>query len=200
MSISDIVNHFPYPGLFLLLILGGIGLPFPEDATLILCGFLISEDVVKPLPAVIVVYSGILIADYFLYSVGRKYGRMIIKHKRFHKIMSDEKMTQLEDKFKKWGIFIIFIGRHIVVLRSQIMLMSGVMKISPLKYLLADGISSLLTMALWCGLGYIGGNSLQIIRRDISRFEHIVILLVIIFIMLYLFIRYFRSIRGTGKK
>ena len=200
MSISAIVDHFPYLGLFLLLILGGVGLPFPEDASLILCGFLISQDVISLLPAMIVVYSGLLISDYFLYSVGRKYGRMIIKHKRFHRIMSDEKMARLENQFNKWGVIFIFLGRHIVVLRAQIMLMSGVMRISPLKYLLADGLSSLITISFWCGLGYIGGSSLQIIRKDITRVEHIVILSGIIFIMLYMFFRYFKIMHGTGRR
>ena len=41
------VNHFPYLGMFLLLILGEIGLPFPEDATLILSGFLTAHEMFK---------------------------------------------------------------------------------------------------------------------------------------------------------
>jgi membrane protein DedA with SNARE-associated domain len=60
MSITTIIEHFPYLGLFLLLILGGMGFPFPEDTTLILCGFLISHDVVKPVLALIVLYPVIL--------------------------------------------------------------------------------------------------------------------------------------------
>jgi membrane protein DedA with SNARE-associated domain len=47
ISISGITEHFPYLGIFTLLILGGIGFPFPEDATLILGGFLIVQDVTK---------------------------------------------------------------------------------------------------------------------------------------------------------
>ncbi|MDI6727600.1 MAG: hypothetical protein QMD44_01570, partial [Thermodesulfovibrionales bacterium] len=76
-NISTLVEHFPYIGLFLLLILGGIGFPFPEDTTLILCGFLISTHVVKPVPALLVVYAGLLITDFSLYFVGKKYGRMV---------------------------------------------------------------------------------------------------------------------------
>ena len=36
-----------FTALFILLFLGDIGLPFPEDATLILGGFLIVQDVTK---------------------------------------------------------------------------------------------------------------------------------------------------------
>ena len=41
---ATLVEHFPYIGIFILLILGEIGLPFPEDATLILSGFLIAHE------------------------------------------------------------------------------------------------------------------------------------------------------------
>jgi membrane protein DedA with SNARE-associated domain len=57
MDISSIAGHFPYLGLFVILILGGIGLPFPEGVTLILCGLLISTKVIKPVYALVVVYS-----------------------------------------------------------------------------------------------------------------------------------------------
>jgi membrane protein DedA with SNARE-associated domain len=192
MPFSAIIEHFPYIGLFILLVLGGIGFPFPEDATLILCGFLISTNVVKPIPALIVVYSGLLIVDFFLYSVGKKYGRKIVTHKRFHKVISPERLSKLEDKFDKRGILLILVGRHLVGLRAQLMIVSGVMRMPPLKFLIADAISSLLTIALWGGIGYIGGNSLEIIKKDITRVEHLAILLITLLLTIFLFYRRFK--------
>ena len=46
----------------LYLFLGGIGLPFPEDTPLILSGFLTSQGIIKPLPAFLVIYPGLLTA------------------------------------------------------------------------------------------------------------------------------------------
>jgi len=192
MPFSAIVEHFPYIGLFALLVLGGIGFPFPEDATLILCGFLISNNVVKLIPAFIVVYSGLLIVDFFLYSVGKKYGRKIVTHKRFHKVISPERLSKLEDKFKKKGILIILLGRHLIGLRAQLMIVSGVMRMLPSKFLIADVISSLFTIALWGGIGYIGGNSLQIIKKDITRIEHMAILLITLLLTIFLFYKRFK--------
>lgn len=194
-NLSGLVGHFPYPGLFILLILGGIGFPFPEDATLILCGFLISHDMVKPVPALFVVYSGLLTADFILYLVGRKYGRMIVTHKRFKNIISPEKLSALEDKFHKRGILVILIGRHLFGLRAQIFLVSGVMRMPALKFIATDAVSSIFTIALMVGAGYIGGNSLQIIKKDITRIEHVAIFLVVIAIVAYIFYRYFKTRR-----
>lgn len=196
MTIQVFVEHFPYLGLFILLILGGIGFPFPEDTTLILCGFLISTDVVKPIPALLAVYSGLLITDFGLYFVGKKYGRMVVAHRKFQKIISPERLAALEDKFNKKGILVILIGRHLVGLRAQIFLAAGVMRMSALKFLIADGISSLFTISLMGGLGYLGGNSLKVIKKDITKIGHIWILVAVIMLAVYLLFRYFKSRRS----
>ncbi|GER94032.1 DedA family protein [hot springs metagenome] len=196
MTTPAIIEHYPYIGLFLLLILGGIGFPFPEDTTLILCGFLISTKVVKPLPALFAVYSGLLIADFFLYFVGKKYGRMIVKHKRFHKIISPERLSMLEENFNKKGILVILIGRHLVGLRAQIFLAAGVMRMLALKFIMADAVSSIFTIALMVGAGYVGGNSLQVIKKDITRIEHLGILVVVLALAIYLSFRYFKFRRN----
>jgi membrane protein DedA with SNARE-associated domain len=111
---APFINHFPYLGIFLLLIFGGIGLPFPEDATLLLSGFLIAHYVIIPLAAFLVVYSGLLITDFSLYLAGKKYGRRIVEHKRFGNIIPPNRLSKLEEKFKKCGSWVVFFGRHIL--------------------------------------------------------------------------------------
>ena len=194
--ISGLVEHFPYIGLFLLLVLGGVGLPLPEDTTLILCGFMISTEVVNPIYALFVVYLGILITDFGLYSVGKKYGRKIVSHRRFHKIISAQRLLLLQDKFRRKGILFILVGRHIAGLRAQIFLTAGVMRMPAVKFLVADAVSSLFTIAIMVGAGYAGGHSLQVIKRDMTRIEHIGIFLAVILLTGYLIFRYVKSRRN----
>jgi membrane protein DedA with SNARE-associated domain len=104
---TPFLSHFPYLGIFLLLILGGMVLPFPEDTTLILSGFLIVHDVMKPFPAFIVIYPSLLMTDFFLYLIGKKYGRMLVEHKRFRRIISSDRLSKLEEKFKKRGVWVV---------------------------------------------------------------------------------------------
>ncbi len=180
MDIS-IIHHFPYFGLFVLLVLGVIGFPFPEDAILILCGLLIANNVVKPVPALLVVSFGMLMTDYFLYHVGRKYGRKVVTHRRFRKIISAKRITRLEKTFRKWGVLVIFLGRHLVGLRSQIFLVAGILKMPRLKFVLADAVSSVVTISLMVGAGYWGGNTLELIKKDVE--EALYALLVLIMLM-----------------
>jgi len=192
-DIPLIVENFPYLGIFVLLILGGIGLPFPEDATIILSGFLVAHKVISPLPIFLSVYAGLLISDFFLYSVGKKYGRMVAEHKRFHKIISPDRLLKLEEKFKKGDVWVILIGRHFLGLRAQIFLVAGVMRMPALRFIIADAATALLTIAFMGGIGYVGGNSIQILKKDLTRIEHIAIVVLIVFFAGWLFFRYFKK-------
>src|SRR5208337_1199054 len=193
--VSGIIDQFPYIGLFMLLILGGMGLPFPEDATLILCGFLISTEAVKPVPVLLVVYVGLLISDFFIFLVGNKYGSAVINHPVFHKFISLQRLKFIEDQFAQKGVWLIIAGIHLAVLRAQIFLAAGVMKMSPLKFFIADAVSAVLTMTLMVGAGYAGGNSLEIIKKDITQIGHAAIVLLTTALAVYLGYRYFRDLR-----
>ena len=193
LEATTLVEHSPYIGIFILLILGEIGLPFPEDATLILSGFLIAQKVTKPLPTVIVVYCGLLLTDFSLYWVGKKYGRKVIEHRRFRRILSAERLLTLEEKFKKWGIYVVFVGRHFLGIRAQIFLAAGVMRMSTLKFIMADAASAILTMTLMVGIGFLGGNSIEILQKDLKKIEHIGILILVILFTGWMIYRFFRN-------
>jgi len=193
LEATTLVEHSPYIGIFILLILGEIGLPFPEDATLILSGFLIAQKVTKPLPTVIVVYCGLLLTDFSLYWVGKKYGRKVIEHRRFRRVLSAERLLTLEEKFKKWGIYVVFVGRHFLGIRAQIFLAAGVMRMSPLKFIMADAASAILTMTLMVGIGFLGGNSIEILQKDLKKIEHIGILILVILFTGWMIYRFFRN-------
>src|SRR5208337_1165172 len=193
--VSGIIDQFPYIGLFMLLILGGMGLPFPEDATLILCGFLISTEAVKPVPVLLVVYVGLLISDFFIFLVGNKYGSAVINHPVFHKFISLQRLKFMEDQFAKKGIWLIIAGRHLAVLRAQIFLAAGSMKMSPLKFVAADAVSAVLTMSLMIGAGYVVGNSLEIVKKNVKEIGHAAVVFLTAALAVYLLYRYFRDIR-----
>ncbi len=179
-AVPGLLQQFPYAGIFILLVLAGIGVPFPEDATLIFSGFLMANDVIKPLYGVIVAYSGLLIGDFLIFSWGRKWGRNVVTHKRFHGILSPERFAKLETRFKKHGVLLILIGRHLWGVRVKIFLISGIMKMPRVKFLISDGISAFITMSIMIGIGYLGGESIAAIRKDITRYEHILVLAAIV--------------------
>lgn len=182
VEIASLVETFPYLGIFLFLLLGDIGFPFPEDTTLILSGFLMSQEIIKPVPTFLVIYGGLLLTDFSLYFVGRKYGRRVVEHKRFRKLVSPERLQYIEDKFKRWGMLVVFFGRHLIGIRAQVFLAAGVMRMSPMKFLIADAVSAILSVTIMVGIGYFGANSIQALRKDVIRAEYVVAIVLVLLI------------------
>jgi membrane protein DedA with SNARE-associated domain len=197
--LDGLIEQFPLIGLFSLLILGGLGFPFPEDTTLLLAGYLVSRRIVAPVPAFLVVYAGLLAADLLLHGVGMRYGRSLLEHRWFRRILSAGRLQTLELKFNRWGVWVIVVGRHVWGLRAQLFLVAGVMRMPTLKFFLADGTTALLTIAFMGGMGYIGGNSLEALRKGLTRAEHVAGVTIPVLIVAVAGYYYFRN-HGREKR
>ncbi|MDA8174658.1 MAG: DedA family protein [Nitrospiraceae bacterium] len=177
-----------------------MGVPFfPEDTTLMLCGFLVYTGHVRLAPALVTVFLGVLISDLFLYWVGRHYGRKVVTRKWFGRFLSPARLESLEAKFNKRGIFFILIGRHLIGLRTQIFLVSGIMRMSAIKFLVADALTSLLTIAVMVSIGYGGGRGLHSgLGVHVHRAEVIAAIVVLAFLAGYLVLRFFLKRRKSN--
>ncbi len=115
------------------------------------------------------VYLGVLLSDLFIFHMGKKYGRRAVNHKWIHRFLSPEKFAKLEEKFKRKGIYFLILGRHLVGLRIQVILVSGIMKMPTLKFFIIDALTATVTITLWTAVGYGGGQGLHNIAVELMR-------------------------------
>ena len=66
-----------------------------------------------------------------------------------------------------------------------------------IKFLMADAASAILTVTLMVGIGYLGGNSIEVLRKDMSRIEHVAVVVLILLLMSWIVLRYFKSIKKS---
>ena len=112
MSEVSFIEHLPHLGLFVILVLGGLGFPFPEGVSLIICGFLISSHIAHPYLLIPIALAGVLTGDMLSYLIGRRYGRTILKHRAFKKIVSQKRLDTFEEKLDRKGFLFIFFGKR----------------------------------------------------------------------------------------
>ncbi|WP_353685009.1 DedA family protein [Thermodesulfovibrio sp. 3907-1M] len=187
MNSYSIIEQFSYPGLFFLLILGGLGIPlFPEDLILIACGVMISMGIIKPVPAVLISYAGLILSDFMLYWAGRRFGRKIVTNHRFEKILSPAKFLIIEKKFRRHSTLIMLLGRLLVGFRTQVFLLSGIAKVSITKFLIIDSFGSAVVLTIMVTAGYLGGKFLERVQKGMLYMEYIVGFLAVVAIILAL--------------
>jgi len=68
-----------------------------------------------------------------------------------------------------------------------------------IKFLMADAISALFTIGLWGGVGYLGGNSIQVLKKDMTRMEHMAIVVLVILIASGIIFWYFKNVKKIKK-
>ncbi len=196
MDPYSLISQFSYVGLFILLILGGLGIPFfPEDLILISCGMLISFEIIEPFPATVIAYLGLVISDSMLYYAGRKFGRKIITNSRFERIISPSKFLLLERKFKKHSTLIMLAGRLLVGFRAQVFLLAGMTKVSFIKFFLIDAVGSAIVLIIMVSAGYLGGIFLESVKKGILYMEYaigFIIILGVILLLIYLSQKYLK--------
>ena len=75
---EQIVAHLGYVGIALILILGGLGLPIPEEAPVILAAVLSRNGKLLAPLAVATCLLGVLAGDFVVYFLGYFYGEKVL--------------------------------------------------------------------------------------------------------------------------
>lgn len=189
--IDFLILYFPYLGILFFLILGGIGLPFPEDLTLVLAGQIaLAENLNLPL-LIFICFCGVIVADLFLFHIGKKYGRAVITRRFVRRIYTPKRRVQVKRGFKKMGDWVVFVARFIGGFRAPVFIMAGVLKMSYLRFILLDFCAAILSVPLFVLGSYYLGQKFRDRTHDFTIF--LMVLMGLFFI--YMIARWFYESR-----
>jgi membrane protein DedA with SNARE-associated domain len=150
-----------YSAIVGLLLICGLGVPIPEDITLIAAGILAGLGSISFAGAVAAGFFGVMLGDAFLYTVGRIYGRRAFELPIIRTIMTPKRVAMAERKMRRNSHFICFFARFMPGLRSPVFLLSGIMGVRPLVFYGLDGFAALISVPAWVWFGYFVGENLD---------------------------------------
>jgi membrane protein DedA with SNARE-associated domain len=187
---SSYLEQFTTLGLFIALVLAGLGVPVPEDLILLTGGVLAHQRVTHIGWTIAILYVGVLTGDLILYSFGRRFGDAVLSHPHMLRLVSPARREKIERYFARYGNRTVFLVRHLAVLRAPTYIIAGAMKVPGWKFLLWDGVAALVSVPLMVSLGYFFADHIEGLRHNLSRIEHWLAVLVILTVTTYLLIRY----------
>ena len=152
-----------YSTLFLCLMGGAIGLPIPEDITLILGGILAHRDKAQLELVLLVCYIGSVFGDIFIFLAGRKLGSSIYDKGWFKTRLNRAHFDQIKIGLERRSLITIFSARHIFYLRTVTFLICGALNMSLRRFIIVDALSALISVPLVVGVGYLGSEHYQMI-------------------------------------
>jgi membrane protein DedA with SNARE-associated domain len=177
--ILRLLSRFSYVAIFALLVGGGVGLPFPEEIVQLTAGFLARQGTVLLWPAFAVTFVGILVGDYLLFRLGRTHGAKVMASRHFARLLTPERRRWIERHFANHDFLTIAVARHLSPLRLPVFASAGAMGVRARTFLLADGLSSLLSVPLLFGLGYLFAAHLGVVKSRLHQAELVGLLLIV---------------------
>jgi len=166
---EQIVAHLGYVGIALILILGGLGLPIPEEAPVILAAVLSRNGKLLPPLALATCLFGVLAGDFVVYSLGYFYGEKVLSLRLTRRLLTRPREAQIKGYFHRHGFKILVLGRFAVGFRTAAYLTAGILKLPPLKLLLTDLVAASLSTFLMFGLGFIFAHQIQSGIREMQQ-------------------------------
>jgi membrane protein DedA with SNARE-associated domain len=130
--------------------LESLGIPLPGEIVLVSAALLSSQHgEVNPIILGACASAGAVIGDSIGYAIGRKGGRPLLAWlgKKFPRHFGEAHVATAERSFEKWGMWAVFFGRFVALLRIFAGPLAGVLHMPYWKFLIANFLGGV----IWAG-------------------------------------------------
>jgi membrane protein DedA with SNARE-associated domain len=172
--------------LFVVLVAGGVGLPLPEDLTLLGAGALAQPGLVRLTDVVLAGFAGVVTADWILYGIGRYYGAEIIGHPRLARQLGAQRIDAVRGAVMRHQARAVFLARFVLGTRIITFLAAGTFGVSAVRFALAEAAGSIIFVPATVTFGYLFADRALRIAHGAGRVEHWLVLGGLIGLALYL--------------
>lgn len=154
MHIQEWLETIPAVSIYLLvgLVIGleSLGIPLPGEIVLVSSALLASQQGhIDPVVLGICATTGAIVGDSIGYAIGRRGGKPMLERlgRRFPKHFGPEQVAMAERSFDKWGMWAVFFGRFVALLRIFAGPLAGVLHMPYWRFLIANVLGGI----LWAG-------------------------------------------------
>lgn len=201
MHISQYANQmiysYGYFGLFIILLLEGLGLPLPIQFAFMATAYLIHINIMSTLPVIATATMGNLTGNILAYFLGQYGGKPIFKSINRFLGINDEDISKIKKWFDKYGSITNMVSRWIGITRTPAIWAAGLFRINFFSYTLFSFIGDLLWTIFWVLLFDKLQSNLNWFLTLQLEYKVLGILLIFsaFYISWYWFLRVFRSKR-----
>jgi membrane protein DedA with SNARE-associated domain len=164
-----IVLHGP-AALFLLLLLGVVGLPIPDETLLVFCGYLISKGRMQAAETFLAGVAGTWCGISLSYTIGRTFGLGVVH--RFGKYLhiTEERLGKVHVWFDRIGHWALFVGYFIAGVRHFTAIVAGISRLRFRSFAMYAWSGGVLWVASFLTLGYFLGERWKEVAELVHKY------------------------------
>lgn len=164
------------PPLVIYLVVGGIiltesmGVPLPGEIALVSAALLAASGVTNVWGVAIAASVGAIVGDSIGYAIGRRGGRPLLERfgRRFPKHFGPAHLARAERIFQRWGVWAVFFGRFVALLRILAGPLAGALHVPYRKFLLANAAGGIIWASGTTVVIYYAGRTAEAYLKDFS--------------------------------
>ena len=196
-SAEQVIEQFTYLGPFLILLLCGVGLPLPEEVTLIGSGLLVYRGEADFLAITTVCSAAILLGDSIPYALGRYRGKDVLRFRWVRRLSDPRRLARMERRFEAHGNWAIFVCRFLPGIRIPGYLVAGTMGMPYWRFLALDGLGVVISVPTSIWVGKLFGGQVDRLQEQMDNLHLVLAFLVVALLITILVIgRRNRAPRG----
>jgi len=202
-DLPQLIGHWGYVAIFVVVVLGNVGLPLPEETVLALAGYLVWRgELSLPLVLAVGVVSAVT-GDNLGYWLGRRYGRTALPRYARWVLGHPERLQSMEAFVARRGPFAVFVARFIPGIRFMAGPLAGGLGLRFLPFLAANVLGALVYVPVAVGAGYaVGygfGEYVERMRHVAGQVEYMVLTLALAIALGLLGWRIVHGLRHRGR-
>ncbi|MEP6653393.1 MAG: DedA family protein [Myxococcales bacterium] len=168
-----------------ILLLCGLGLPIPEDVSLIAAGYFAYKGVLNLHKAFAVCFTAVLAGDTFAFLLGRWFGRRVLLSPWARRYFTPRRQRRVRAYFRKFGSKVVFLGRFTPGLRFSIFFSAGTLHLRPSVFFIYDTLAAAISVPVLVYVAWFFGGQIDRVVRLARQTEHgILVILSIVGVVL----------------
>lgn len=152
------ISHYGYVAIFLLLMLGIVGLPLPDETLLTLLGYLVLKGDLQMAPTFMTALTGAICGITVSYAIGRTGGMALVRKHGALLHLSDARLAIIRQWFDRIGKWSLIIGYFIPGVRHVIAIAAGTSGLRLSTFMLFAYAGAFLWSTVFITTGYIIGK------------------------------------------
>jgi membrane protein DedA with SNARE-associated domain len=204
MDVDSLLQSIPPFAVYLVVgaIIGmeSLGIPLPGEIALVSAALLASRHTldINPVGVGAAATLGAIIGDTIGYSIGRKFGMSLFERlgKRFPKHFGPGHVALAKQLFARWGVWAVFFGRFIALLRIFAGPLAGALKMRYSHFLAANASGGLLWAGGTTAVVYYLGLAAE---KWLSRFSWVALVVAVVIAIAMTLVLRERTARAIAK-
>jgi membrane protein DedA with SNARE-associated domain len=199
--------RYEYLAMLGILVLCGIGLPLPEEVTLLGSGLLVGWHEADFWLASLVCSVGIVMGDSIIFGLGHHFGQRFLRAGPMQLLLPIQRQARVQHFFSRHGAKALFLARFFPGVRIGVYAYAGSQRIGWARFIALDGLGVLIScptsilVGRWAGRAFADdrAEAIRVASEAMHRLSHWIVLFVALAVALVVVVQVaMRRLNGTN--